>query len=94
MKLREKFGDQGVEVIGVSLDHQVDEVLRPFVQRHGMTYPVLLGTRQVVLDYGGIRGIPTTFIIDRNGTVSDYFAGMPPSYLMEESVTKLLKQKG
>jgi cytochrome c biogenesis protein CcmG/thiol:disulfide interchange protein DsbE len=94
LKLRQKFGGQGVEIIGVSLDHQVDRVLRPFIQRYGITYPVLLGTREVVLDYGGIRGIPTTFVIDHNGTISDYFAGMPPSYLMEESVTKLLKQKG
>jgi cytochrome c biogenesis protein CcmG/thiol:disulfide interchange protein DsbE len=94
LKLRQKFGDQGVEIIGVSLDHQVDEVLRPFIQRYGITYPVLLGTRKVVLDYGGIRGIPTTFVIDHNGAISDYFAGMPPSYLMEESVTKLLKHKG
>ena len=93
LKLRQKFGDQGVEVIGVSLDHQVDEVLRPFVQRQGMPYPILLATRKVVLDYGGIRSIPTTFIIDRNGTISDHFAGMPPSYLMEESVTKLLTHK-
>jgi cytochrome c biogenesis protein CcmG/thiol:disulfide interchange protein DsbE len=94
LKLRQKFGDQGVEVIGVSLDHEIDTVLRPFIQRYGITYPVLLGTREVVLDYGGIRGIPTTFVIDHNGTISDYFAGMPPSYLIEESVTKLLKQKG
>jgi len=94
LKLRQKFGDQGVEVIGVSLDHEVDTVLKPFIQRYEITYPVLLGTREVVLDYGGIRGIPTTFVIDHNGTITDYFAGMPPSYLLEESVTKLLKQKG
>jgi peroxiredoxin len=93
LNLRKKFGDQGVEVIGVSLDHEVDRALRPFVQRYRITYPVLLGTRKVVLDYGGIRGIPTTFVIDHNGTIRDYFAGMPPSYLMEESVAKLLKQK-
>jgi cytochrome c biogenesis protein CcmG/thiol:disulfide interchange protein DsbE len=94
LQLREKFGNQGVEIVGVSLDHQVDTVLRPFVQRHGITYPVLVGTREVVLDYGGIRGIPTTFVIDHNGIISDYFAGMPPSILMEESVTKVLQQKG
>lgn len=94
LKLRQKFGDQGVEIIGVSLDHEVDRVLRPFIQRYEITYPVLLGTREVVLDYGGIQGIPTTFVIDHNGTISDYFAGMPPSYLMEESVINLLKQRG
>ena len=94
LEIRRKFGDQGVEIIGVSLDHQVNQALRPFVQHYGITYPVLLATRKVVLDYGGIQGIPTTFVIDQNGMISDYFAGMPPSYLMEESVTKLLKHKG
>jgi peroxiredoxin len=94
LKLREKFGDQGLEIVGVSLDHQGDEVLRPFIHHYGITYPVLLATREVVLDYGGIQGIPTTFVIDHDGTISDFFAGMPPSHLMEESVRRLLKHKG
>jgi len=92
IRLYQRFKDQGLEIVGVSLDYPTD-VLRPFIQRYGMTYPVVLGTREVVLDYGGIQGIPTTFVIDHNGMISDYFVGMRPGSLIEESVTRLLKKK-
>jgi cytochrome c biogenesis protein CcmG/thiol:disulfide interchange protein DsbE len=68
-------------------------VLGPFISRYGITYPIVLGTREVVVDYGGIRGIPTTFVIDDKGEISDYFVGLQPRHVIEESVTKLLKQR-
>ncbi len=94
VRLYEKFRDKGLEIIGVSLDQEGEAVLRPFVKHYGITYPIVLGTREVVLDYGGIKGIPTTFLIDHNGIISNYFAGLRPGYVIEESVRKLLKERG
>ena len=94
VRLYERFQDKGLEIIGVSLDQEGEAVLRPFIKRYGITYPVVLGTTEVVLDYGGVKGIPTTFFIDHNGTISNYFVGLRPGYVIEESVRKLLKQRG
>ena len=94
VRLYERLRDKGLEIIGVSLDHEGEAVLRPFVKQYRIPYPIVLGTRQMVLDYGGINGVPTTFFIDCNGTISDYFVGLRPAYLIEESVRKLLKERG
>jgi peroxiredoxin len=94
VRLHQKFKDKGLEIVGVSLDQDGNAVLRPFIMRYGITYPIVLGTREVVVDYGGIQGIPTTFVIDHNGAVSDYFVGLQPSYMIENTVVKLLKQRG
>jgi len=94
IQLHQRLRTQGLEIIGVSLDQDPGTVLGPFIKHYGITYPIVLGTREVVLDYGGIQGIPTTFIIDRNGTISDYFIGLRPGYQIEASVTKLLQQTG
>ncbi len=94
VRLYERFRDKGLEIVGVSLDQEGEAVLRPFVKHYGITYPIVLGTREVVLDYGGIKGIPTTFLIDQNGTISNYFVGLRPGYVIEESVRKLLKERG
>ena len=94
VRLHKKFRDRKLEIIGVSLDPDGNAVLPPFIMHYGITYPIVLGTREVVLDYGGIQGIPTTFIIDEDGTISDYFVGMHPGYVIEASVTKLLKEIG
>ena len=94
VRLHQSLRAQGLEIIGVSLDQEPGTVLGPFIRNYRITYPIVLGTREVVLDYGGIQGIPTTFIIDRNGKISDYFVGLQPGYQIEASVTKLLKQTG
>ncbi len=94
VRLYEGLKDKGLEIIGVSLDQEGEAVLRPFIKHYAISYPIVLGTSKVTLDYGGIKGVPTTFLIDRNGIISNYFAGVRPGYIIEESVRKLLKQKG
>lgn len=94
VRLYEKFRDNGLEIIGVSLDQGGEAVLKPFVRNYRITYPIVLGTRKVALDYGGIRGIPTTFFIDHNGRISNHFVGLQPGHAIEESLKKLLKQRG
>lgn len=94
IRIYEKFQDKGLEIIGVSLDQDGEAVLRPFIKRYGITYTIVLGTREVVLDFGGVEGIPTTFFIDHNGSISNYFVGLRPGYVIEESVRKLLKRRG
>ena len=94
IRIYERFQDKGLEIIGVSLDQEGEAVLRPFIKRYGITYPVVLGTREVVVDFGGVQGIPTTYLIDHNGAISNYFVGLRPGYVIEESVRKLLKERG
>ncbi|OEU81419.1 MAG: hypothetical protein BA872_01155 [Desulfobacterales bacterium C00003060] len=91
--LYKRFRDKGFEIIGVSLDKEGESILRPFIDHYGITYPIVLGTREVVLDYGGFERIPVTFLIDRYGRISDYFFGFRPGYVIGQSVEELLKQR-
>lgn len=68
---------KGVEIIGISLDQKGDSVVAPFVKSNQMNYPVVIGDEKVVSAYGGIRGIPTTFIVDRQGRIVKKFVGLP-----------------
>jgi peroxiredoxin len=93
VELYDKFRDRGLEVVGVSLDMEGAAVLVPFVKHYKITYPVVIGTRKMVMDYGGINGVPTSFIIDRDGIIADHFIGLRPAHVLEASVEKLLKAK-
>ena len=94
VRLYQRFRGKGLEIIGVSLDQEAGAVLGPFIRHYGITYPIVLGTREVVLDYGGIKGIPTTFVIDRDGAISDRFVGLQSGHVIEKSVEQLLKHRG
>lgn len=93
VEMYRRLRHEGLEIIGVSLDQGGASVLMPFVKHYKIDYPIVLGTSKVVTDFGGVKGIPNTFLIDRNGAISDHFVGYQPGYIVEASVKKLLRQK-
>jgi cytochrome c biogenesis protein CcmG/thiol:disulfide interchange protein DsbE len=86
--LQKEYGSQGVQIVGIALD-EPDKV-QAFARQNGMNYPVLLGSDEVSMRYGGIEGIPTTFIIDKSGKIVDKFEGFRPRQVFETEIKKLL----
>ena len=85
----ESYKDRGVEFLGVSVDQNAEEVVPPFLNQIPITYPVLLASPELMFKYGA-RGLPTTFIIDKNGAVQHRFNGMINREMLEEELNKLL----
>jgi peroxiredoxin len=67
--LQEKYGKDGLAIVGISLDREAPEELKQFVAKHHMNYPVVLGDESVTAAFGGVEEIPTTFIVDRQGNI-------------------------
>lgn len=65
---QEAYGKRGLQVIGVSLDDDAQPV-RAAYQRYRLNYPVVMGDEKLGAMYGGILGLPVTFLIDRSGKV-------------------------
>lgn len=85
----ESYKDRGVEFLGVSLDQNPEEVVPPFLNEIPIAYPVLLGSPDLQFRYN-IRGLPTTYIIDKDGTVKRRFVGMINREILEDELNKLL----
>ena len=88
--LQKKYGEKGLVVIGVSLDEQGPAVVKPFMRRFGMNYPVVMGDEKIVQDFGGVSAIPTTFIIDKSGNIAAKHVGYAPKEAFEKEITPLL----
>jgi peroxiredoxin len=69
VSLQQQYSPQGLVVIGVALDEGGAARVRPFVKKFGIEYPVVIGNQKIAQAYGGIDAVPTTFVIDRKGTV-------------------------
>lgn len=91
INLYKKYKDQGLEIIGISLDQDMNKV-RNFVKEKGITYTVLIGNKNVAQDFGGIQGIPTTFIVDRKGTIVFKQVGLAPEEKFEAEIKKLINK--
>jgi cytochrome c biogenesis protein CcmG, thiol:disulfide interchange protein DsbE len=55
-------------VIGVSMDDEAASVVST-IDRLKLTYPVVMGDEHLGAAYGGVLGLPVTFLIDRHGRV-------------------------
>lgn len=89
--LYKKYNDKGVEIIGISLDKDIG-ALKKYVKKENVQYTILKGIGTGVdKKFGGIRGIPTTFIIDQKGNVVFKHVGSAPKSKFEKEIKKLIK---
>ena len=70
VQFEQQFKSQGFEVVGVSMDDDGWNAVKPFIASHKMNYRVLLGNDSVSQLYGGIDSLPTTFILNREGKMA------------------------
>ena len=91
IKLYNKYKDKGLVVIGISLDRGGVEGVKRFCQSKGVNYPIVMANYEVTKNYGGIRFIPTTFVIDENGNIVKKFVGSTSMNTFENEIKKLLK---
>lgn len=92
--LQRKYGDQGLSVIGVSLDQVEPRHVRAFAVRNGINYPIVVGDAKIVSAFGDFRGIPATFVIDRGGRLTSAHMGFVSEEALEKEIAPLLKAKG
>lgn len=84
-KLQEKYQDKGFEVVGITLTSGSPEQISRFAENWGMNYKILTDIRgnetEIVTNTYGqavgypISGVPTSFIIDRDGYIVKSYIG-------------------
>lgn len=91
--LQKELGSKGLQIIGVSVDQQGMAVVKPFVKEHGMNYPVMVDNGIIEHEYGPIKYVPTTFVIDREGYIQGYAPGMLTKEILKPILIKMLNKK-
>jgi thiol-disulfide isomerase/thioredoxin len=84
------YKDKGFAVIGVALDEEGWEVVKPYIEARKVNYRVVLGTPQVEQLYGGVSSIPMTFILDREGRVASTHLGLVSKSEYVKDIQQLL----
>jgi cytochrome c biogenesis protein CcmG/thiol:disulfide interchange protein DsbE len=88
--LYDKYRARGVEIIGVSMDDGAQERVSSFVAEMKVNYQILLGNQFVADLYGGLRLLPQTVFIKRDGTIKETMIGMREEKDFEAALDDLL----
>jgi thiol-disulfide isomerase/thioredoxin len=88
VQLQNKYKDQ-LLVVGASEDEDGPPKVQQFVQRYGVNYPVVMATKELIENYGGVPALPTSFIIDQQGRVMTKHTGLYEYDVYEREVRAL-----
>ncbi len=89
-RMAERHGEAGLVVVGLSRDVRPPAEVRRFLEERGIHYPVAIVGRKAEMAFGGIRGYPTSFLIDRSGRVRHKALGPLAMVSFEPAVRRLL----
>ncbi|MGE5177649.1 MAG: TlpA family protein disulfide reductase [Bacteroidota bacterium] len=90
VSLQSKYRDQGLQIVGVSLDAGGAKDVKPFADEHDVNYTMLIGNEDIARTYGNIYAIPTTFVLDRSGKIVQRFVGFTAPEVIEATIKPLL----
>src|SRR5690349_15752396 len=89
MTLQKKYQGEGLQVIGFSVEDDPAE-LRDFYRKYQMNYPVIPGDLKIADAFGGVLGLPTTFVIGRDNRIHAKHNGATDFATLEREVVALL----
>jgi len=90
--MAERHADAGLVVLGLSRDQGPAEEVTSFLSERDITYPVAIVGRDAELAFGGVRGYPTSFLLDRSGRIRHAALGPLAMISFEPAVRRLLKE--
>jgi cytochrome c biogenesis protein CcmG/thiol:disulfide interchange protein DsbE len=91
VEFEKQFKDQGFEVLGVSMDDEGWEIVKPYLAKSPVNYRMLVGDDVMAQKYGGIESLPTSFVIDRQGRIAATHVGLVERADYEGEIRELLR---
>lgn len=99
IEFQQKYGPRGFTILGVSMDEDGKKAIDPFLdkerfdvdgQKEAMNYPILLGSDTIADKFGGILGLPTSMLFNRDGKKVRTIVGLVNHDDLSKTIQSLL----
>lgn len=91
VELQQEFARDGFSVIGLSVDQGGAKEVARLVERQAINYPVLMADAQTAENFGGVFGIPVSFLVNKSGNVVKQYTGLTPHSVLVKDVRSVIK---
>jgi len=86
-KQYQEVKDQGLQILAVNIGES-DFVVQKYIDRKGLTFPVLIDDNKSVMETYNINPLPTTILINPEGEIEKIITGE----MSEESIKQYMEQ--
>jgi peroxiredoxin len=87
-----KYGPDELQIIAVSMDDD-PALARATARKLQLSFPVIMGDAELGTQYGGVLGLPVTYLIGRDGIIRARFKGAANLQVVEKRIRKLLEAR-
>lgn len=91
-RMHKRHAAAGFVVVGLAVDRVSTAAVRAFVADRGVTYPIAHVDASAEAVFGGVRGYPTSFLLDRTGRIRHTVLGPVAPLSLEPAVRRLLDE--
>jgi thiol-disulfide isomerase/thioredoxin len=91
IKMQREYRSRGLQVIGITYEHEGIEEVRQFVRKLKVNYPIALGTKEIKALFDETETLPLTIVIDRQGDIREHIEGILLPAEFEQKIKPLLK---
>lgn len=89
IQLHSDFKNDNFSVVAISVD-QEKRVVQKMVDKKEINYPVMMADKSVTRDFGGVYGIPTSFLVSSSGTVVKKYSGYVPHSVLVKDLEQII----
>lgn len=90
IEFEQTYRDKGFAVLGVSMDEEGWDIVRPYIAKAKVNYRILLGDDMVAQLYDGVDSLPMSFIVDRLGRIAGVHVGLVSKKDFQDEIRELL----
>ena len=91
VEFQQTYKNRDFAVLGVSMDEDGWDSVRPYMAEHKLNYPVVVGGDSIERMFGGVDDLPTTFLVDRNGHIVKKHVGLISKNSWQDEIGTMLK---
>ncbi len=91
VELQQEFAPRGFSVIGLSVDQGGTAEVARLVERQAINYPVLMADAETAENFGGVFGIPVSFLVNKSGNVVKSYTGLVSHTTLAKDVRSVIE---
>ncbi|SHO49716.1 TlpA disulfide reductase family protein [Desulfopila aestuarii] len=90
IELQTSYADEGFSVVALSVDQGGPEAVATLVGKKKINYPVLMADEETMEKFGGVYGIPVSFLVNMEGNVVKKYPGYVPKSILQKDIQSML----